>query len=328
MLVKIFMSTQKSTKTARKRNKKNKQVVRNTAQQKKMVKPAKTFQTSSQAASYDVVVENPTNFEIKGQGQRHSEYGEGLRVVGRQQLVLVTTTASNSQLFVSGIGTANTINAVLISPVSLNDRVALLSSMYQRYSFRRIRFTYITRVGTTQVGSFCMAYTSDSAYANVSSTVAPTYSTLQDLKPGKIIPFRKEITSFDMSYTGERTWMCAFDTNADAVSEAIRQCYQGALIGYPDVTSIGAIPMGEIYIDYDLDLYAPTFINTNVTLMYGIDSRVRSFVSALLVFAKKLSKESCESLVPQMKDLLGLFIHKQVHQKDTSVNTNVVSNGF
>jgi len=134
----------------------------------------------STASSYEISMRNPTNFNIKtGVSKFHSEYGLGIRVEGRQQLCLVYTTNANNYIFSSGVASVGA-NYVYVLPYNLNDRIALFSSMYQRYVFRRIRLTYITRVATTQVGGMVLAYNTDGGALVASTDVAVTYSTLQD----------------------------------------------------------------------------------------------------------------------------------------------------
>jgi hypothetical protein len=222
------------------------------------------FNRTSTAASYEVALENPTKFEITGKGLAHSEWGSALRVTGRQQLVTVATTASNTNLFTGGLATSSA-NQVLVAPSTLNDRIAAISALYQRYAFRNLRFIYVTRVGSTQVGSLALAYTSDSGISFGSDAVTPTYASLQDIEPCKIFPFRKESEILNMSYSGDRTWYV--DTNNGGTAESVRQNYQGAFLGFPDITSIGAVSMGEIYIEYVLDLYVPSVMNTDVTFL-------------------------------------------------------------
>jgi len=294
------MSTQQSTKTARKRNNKKKtsgvKSKPNSNSQSSNLNPS----MSSSAASYEVVLRNPNKFRIS-ETKNHKEYGSGIRVSGSQQLVLVTTTNSNSQLFVNGVGTVAGINGVYIAPNYLNDRVAQFAAMYQRFAFRKICFIFVTRVATTQVGSMVLAYSSDGGCLAASSATALTYGTVQDLNPSVIVPFRKEIERLDMVYNGDRTWMCTFDTNASATAEAYRQCIQGTLLGYPDITSIGAINMGEIYIEYELDLYANTNINTNVTLYFNQEMKV--FCSELVKRYKSLTDSEKVTFCSRYKEL-------------------------
>jgi len=222
----------------------------------------------STAASYEVAVENPTRFEITGKGLAHSEWGPALRVSGRQQLCVIATTTGDASVF-SVTGSTATVgnNNVDLAPYILNDRIAQVSALYQRYAFRNVRYTFITRVGTTQVGSISLAYSTDSGISTASSAVSLNYHSIQSIEPCKVFPFRKEIETLAISYSGKRTWYVDQDTNATATSEAVRQCKQGTLLGFPDLTGIGAINMGEIYIEYVMDLYVPNVVNTNITFL-------------------------------------------------------------
>jgi hypothetical protein len=295
------MSTKKSTKTARNKNKK----AVNTAK-KQNNNGSSSFRKGvtlgSTAASYEVSVRNPTSFNIKsGISKNHSEYGPGIRVEGRQQLCLVTTTGSNSNLFASGISTV-AANAIYLAPYQMNDRIAQFAAMYQRYVFRRLRFSYVTRVGTTQVGSMVLSYNSDAGSFYASTAVAPTYSTCQDIQPCVVFPFRKERECLDMEYNGERTWMVANDVNANATVESVRQCVQGLLQGYPDITSIGAINMGEIFIDYEIDLYGPTNVNTNITLVF--DEEIKKILTLIAKKYRESNSESRKTFGSKFKEIL------------------------
>jgi hypothetical protein len=269
-------SANKSTKSKRRKNKNNNNTV---------LKQGGIIRSSSTAASYEVAIENPTKFEITGKGMTHSEYGTALRVVGMQQLTTVTTTGDDFDLFIGGLATLVSPNLVQIAPASLNDRIALVSSLYQRYAFRNIEFVYVTRVPTTQAGCFALAYTTDGGYGLAAGDEpTPSYSGTQDIEPCKVIPFRKETECLSMSYSGERTWYVDL-TNVGTL-EGWRQCYQGVLVGFPDITSIGAVQQGEIYIKYVLDLYVPNQIATSVTLFNRLEKGLKQ---ELVKFLKKLS---------------------------------------
>jgi len=115
----------KSTQSAKKRNKGN------NSKGTYISGKDSFFQFSETPASYEVSLSNPTKFRIKGEGLRHSEYGSSLRCEGRQQYILVTTTASDNSLFANGIGSVTNANFCFISPSLLNDRIAAFASLYQ-----------------------------------------------------------------------------------------------------------------------------------------------------------------------------------------------------
>jgi len=259
------------------------------------------FEFSSTAASYDVSLSNPTRFKIRGDGLKHSEFGPALRCEGRQQLVKVTTTASDSTLFVNGLATTHNANSVLISPFFLNDRIAAFGAIYQRFAFREIRFIFVTRVGTTQVGSFALSYNSDSGMMDTSSLVALNYANIQSIDPCKIIPFRKECEVLDVRYGGDRTWYCEADTNSIS---SMRQCQQGILVGYPDVTSIGATNQGEIFIEYIVDFYVPSVLDPNVTLLKNVKGSSELIKQILEVLNLLTTQEEKSSFMEKVSRLI------------------------
>jgi hypothetical protein len=217
---------------------------------------------SSTASSYEVSLSNPTSFEfVKGGGVTHREWGGATRIKGRQELCLVSTTASNSNLLVSGNATG-TANSIGLLPYSLGDRVAYIAAVFQRYAFRKLRFIYVTRVATTQVGCFAMAYITDGGNPYLASGDG-SYSSIQSIDPCRIVPFRKEYDCLEMSYTGERTW---FTDPGNATVEGERQTYQGTLWAYPDAPSIGAVNQGELYIEFELDLYVPSMVISTISM--------------------------------------------------------------
>jgi hypothetical protein len=257
------------------------------------------YQKTSTAASYDVVLRNPTQFSISGKGLVHSEYGSALRVQGRQLLTNVATTAANNNVFSANGATLVSGNLIYISPNNLNDRVAAISALYQRYVFRSMKFVYVTRVATTQAGAFAMAYNTDAAFTVSSTANGESYATLQDIEPCIVLPFRQEKETLSASYSGERTFFVLYDSNATASAESIRQCVQGALVAFPDLTSIGAITMGEIYFEYVLDLYVPTLQQTNITFLSAnvkesICSLRNKFLSLKSEERQKVSKSIIE----------------------------------
>lgn len=253
-----------------------------------------SFNFSEQAAAYDVEIERPNHFEIEMKGLFHTEYGTAVRVKGRQQIVLVTTTGSDTSCFANGIGTLNSSNLFFIGPYQMNDRLVSFAQMYQRYAFRKLKFIYVTRVGTTQVGSFALGYNTDSDVG--SNAVSPTYATLQSMEYCKIIPFRKEISCMEVSYMGQRTW---YTTEQVSTSADVRQSVQGLLYGYPDTSSIGNTNMGEIYLDYVVDFYVPQTINTNVSLV--------TLLGDLGEFSKVLHKRFRESTPKEKENIKKRF---------------------
>jgi len=182
----------------------------------------------------------------------HPELGGGVRIVGRQLLAQVTTTAGDTQLFsVANSAATVTVNTFYLSPDGLNGRLALQARTYDRYCFRKAVLTYVSRVPTSQAGAFALGYVSDGVVG------ASTYVAVSSMSPSMnssfITPLARLTIVDDMSTN--KTWYTKLDTGTDAAS---RLTVQGICVGAPDITSIGATNMGWIWIDYMVDLYQPT----------------------------------------------------------------------
>jgi hypothetical protein len=217
---------------------------------------------SSTASSYEVSLSNPTSFEfVKGGGITHREWGGATRIRGRQEMCLISTSSSGSSLLVDGNATVYP-NCANIQPFWLGDRLAYIASVFQRYAFRKLRFIFVTRVATTQVGSFAMAYITDGGNPFLSGG-GGSYTEIQSIDPCKIVPFRKEYDCLDVSYSGERTW---YTDPGNTTIEGERQTYQGNLWVYPDVPNIGTVNQGELYLEYELDLYVPSLVITSISM--------------------------------------------------------------
>lgn len=292
----VFMKqSQLVSKSAKKNSRKQ--------NQKRQGRQRSLFSESSTAASYDVSVSSPTRFSIRGEGVKHSEYGSAVRVEGSQEFLTLATTSSNSNLISGGNAVGAGTNGCTISPYNFGDRLALFGSIYQRYAFRELEFIFITRVGTEQVGSMVMAYSTDGGY--LLNGITPTYASTQDLEPAQIFPFRKEADGIRVKFTGERTWYTDPSTDSGATAEGNRQCYQGVLALFPDQSSIGTIPMGEIYVRYVIDFYVPNSIQQTVALRsLGLP---KEFSEALIKRLRNSPKEDFKRLLERMESLLKDF---------------------
>lgn len=207
--------------------------------------------TTYTEASSETSLRDGTFMSIPKVGLKHSEYGPAVRFEGRQSLALVTTTAGDAQFFAtSGGATLGSINHIYISPDALNVNLALIARNYTRYAFRKLRFIYVTRVATTQAGSGCLAYSTDGGETLAASN---SFASIQALTPNVLFPFRKVTECLEASFSGQRTWMTEQDV---ATTAGYRQTVQGTLIGYPD-SAIAAVNMGEILVEYVVDLYQP-----------------------------------------------------------------------
>jgi len=99
-----------------------------------------------------------------------------------------------------------------------------------------------------------------------------------------------------------------FDTNADANTETERQCFQGAFIGYPDKTSIGVVNMGEIYLDYVVDFYTPSVVDSNITLPRSLPRNCKVLETLVSLCLKHRGKpEDLKSFLIKVSEFLELF---------------------
>ncbi len=198
----------------------------------------------------EVTQNEPTWMRMEGR-VTHAELGGGVRIAGRQILANIYTSASTEQLFVANGATLNSVNSIFLSPDSLNGRLALQARAYDRYCFRKVKITYVPRVPTTQAGSFALGYVSDSKFPT------PTFASVASMSPAMQTSFygepRSVILVDDMKT--EKYFFTLLDASSDA---ALRQTVQGVIIGVPDITSIGDVFMGTVWIDYLIDLYQPT----------------------------------------------------------------------
>jgi hypothetical protein len=201
-------------------------------------------------ATVEVTQNQPTWLRMEGKVS-HPELGGGVRVAGRQLLCSVATTAGDNQLFSANGATVVSVNSIQLTPDTLNGRLALQARTYDRYAFRKLKITYVPRVPTSQAGSFAVGYVSDSELPTVS------FATTSSMVPAMTTTFYGEPRSLilvdDMS--SNKTWFTLLDSTS---TSSRRQTIQGTLVGFPDITSIGAITMGTIWIDYLIDLYQPT----------------------------------------------------------------------
>jgi hypothetical protein len=197
---------------------------------------------------------DPTWLRMEGKVS-HPELGGGVRIAGRQLFCSVTTTAGDSQLFVTNGATVATINTILVSPDQMNGKLALQARNYDRYAFRKLAFEYVPRIPTTQAGSFAMAYVADPNAGNLS----PTFASITSMCPCIQSSFhgggRRIMLMAVDDMNNPRTYFTLTDASTTV---SLRSTVQGTLCGAPDVTSIGAVNMGFIYVDYLIDLYQPT----------------------------------------------------------------------
>ncbi len=208
---------------------------------------SRMFETAAPVA-VDCVMKNPVYLRVNGKVS-HPDFGDGVRIEGRQLLVDITTTGSDTTIFgSSGTSSISSGNVISLSPDALNGRLALQARNYSRDAFRRVVLPYVPRVATTDGGQMVLAYSTDGAESAFASN---SFQSLTSVAPNVVTPFRKE-AKFEVTYTGDLSWFTEADTGT---SVALRSTVQGQILGFPDLTSIGAIQHGWLWVEYMIDLY-------------------------------------------------------------------------
>jgi hypothetical protein len=205
------------------------------------------------------------------------KFGEGVRVTGRQYLTSIITSSTTNLLFSGNSPAGN--NTILVSPDAFNGRLALEARTFQRYLFTKLRLIYTPRVATTQAGEMCLAYYADGA---ATAFFTASFAAVQDSDKAVVTSFhnggKQLIWDIQVPTGAQDSYYCEYDSTSSA---SIRQSVQGLLLGWPDVTSIGDITMGNLSVEYEVLLYCPTS-DLGFTLMLP---RIRSQEEAELVSA-------------------------------------------
>jgi len=211
-------------------------------------------------------VANRSTYINRSAAPFHPKYGKGVAITGRQYLTSVITTGTDSQLF-SG-NSPNGINTIQVSPDTFNGRLALEARTYSRYRFTKLRLIYTPRVATTQAGEFVIGF-----YADGSATTyfTPSFTTVQESECSFVSSFhnggQQLIFDIDVPQGAQDSYYCEYDGSSSA---SVRTSVQAIISGFPDVTSIGAITMGSLSIEYECILYCPssdlgfTFLKTRI----------------------------------------------------------------
>jgi len=182
---------------------------------------------------------------------KHKYLGiDGISLVGCQPLTDITTTAGNTNLFTTGTLSDTGANSIGFNPDTLNGPLAAQANLHQKYVFRDILIEYVSAVATTQAGAFSLSFSTDGSGVNIPTN----FSTNRQTVPSAVIPFRTDRAYLHYHYDGLDTWFTEADNASTAGS---RWTAQGALYGFPSVTSLGAISQGYTNLWYVIELYQP-----------------------------------------------------------------------
>jgi len=142
--------------------------------------------------------------------------------------------------------------------------LSTVASSYEQYSFRRLRFHYVTRCATSYVGSVLLAQEYDALDS------APSTEVNMAMMAGakEDVPWRDQVIDFvvsDMFPLGPRKFVRsgALSTTADLKTYDAGQLFIG-LAACADTSAIG-----KLWVEYDVDLYIPQNPNASQVAAIG-----------------------------------------------------------
>jgi hypothetical protein len=187
--------------------------------------------------------ELPAGFKMSEQSV-DTKYGPGIRLSGREYITNITTTGAT--------GRGECLFSLPISPTIIQDtRLALFSSMYTRYIFKRFRLSYHGTAPTTQSGSLTFFGDYD-----------PTQNPMASVGDSAL---RYAYTHESQDFSVWQSATCEVNDKPYAEmlytdpSTELRWSVQGNFW----VLSSGALPAttecGKIVLDYEIDFAVPDY---------------------------------------------------------------------
>lgn len=185
-------------------------------------------------------------------------YGPGIRLKGRQPIAKIFA-PPGSVLQLSAVGTTSVgPNDIRLGVDTLGNRIAAVARLYERYHPHRCEFVYVPSCPTSTVGSIAFGLTDDPLAPNI---VAPSFQSVTTYDKSVVTPGWQAI-SLTYKMHGMSEWLYStapggIPSGNDALN---RQSNFGALVVFGDYTNPGPnqIDYGNIFIDFDLILSAPT----------------------------------------------------------------------
>jgi hypothetical protein len=135
--------------------------------------------------------------------------------------------------------------------------LSTIAQNWETYRFKKLRFCYYTRTGSTTVGSVLFAPDYDAAdSAPANEQIASTYEDVQEDAPWKdiTIPLRP----VEMHQPGQRKYV---RTGPLATNLDIKTYDSGNLFVFT-VDSLAAAPWGKLWVEYDVDLFTPQSLSS------------------------------------------------------------------
>lgn len=174
-----------------------------------------------------------------------------LRITGRSYLGAV----SNSDRAEDSIALMADIN-----PALLGDRVAVLSSTYDKYCYQSCTFTYVPQCPTSQAGSVMMAFERDPEAPLANSQGGTFMQEVMSYEHAKLTPaWVSASVTYKRDPHEKKTWFLG----GEQASIDTRTTSQGTFIAY--TSNCTAANLGFIVMDYVLDLVSPNIIPSKIT---------------------------------------------------------------
>lgn len=143
-----------------------------------------------------------------------------------------------------------------VNPTLLNDRVAVISSTFQKYVYQRVKFTYVPQCSTAVSGSVGLVFDRDPLMISANSNGDQFLSEVMSYEHATLTPAYVEASA---SYTRDPKELKTWFLGAPDATLTTRETSQGNLLVYLSNAEANR-GYGFIVMDYVLDLIAPTLL--------------------------------------------------------------------
>lgn len=143
-----------------------------------------------------------------------------------------------------------------INPSLLNDRVAVISSTFQKYVYQRVKFTYVPQCSTAISGSVGLVFDRDPLMISANTQGTQFLSEVMSYEHATLTPAYVEASA---SYSRDPKELKTWFLGAPDATLTTRETSQGNLLCYLS-NAQRDVGYGFIVMDYVLDLIAPTLL--------------------------------------------------------------------
>lgn len=180
------------------------------------------------------------------------------RITGRAYVGEVNTSRKITLAEVSGsVPKANALGLIFdINPSLLNDRVAVISSTFQKYVYQSVKFTYVPQCSTAVSGSVGLVFDRDPLMISANTQGSQFLSEVMSYEHATLTPaYVGASASYQRDPKELKTWFLG----APDATTTTRETSQGNLMCYLSNCEKDK-GYGFIVMDYVLDLIAPTLL--------------------------------------------------------------------